>query len=246
MLNILIWIFLWYVISRAIKAWSAPNPQQQGRQKLRMLEGLSGMLAKMAKADGHVSKEEVEVAQQFLRMLRLSETEYQFCVSVFNRAVKDGHSISEYARQFRSNASNEARRLVYEFLWGVASADGSLDSREDQILRYVADDLGFDPSVYAYYRRIHVSGSNRSSSYSGSSSSTSPLSDLERAYAKLGCKSSDSDSVLRAAYRKQAMRYHPDRLRAEGMPEGLLEKANQSMAEINAAWDIIKKSRGIN
>ncbi|MGN0851774.1 MAG: TerB family tellurite resistance protein [Kiritimatiellia bacterium] len=243
MLNFIFWLIVWYVVAHVARAWSASGPAAPAGPQNRLLEGLSGVLAKMAKADGHVTKEEVDVAQRFLRALRLPETGYRFCVAAFNRAVKDGHAIDHYARLFVAHASDEARQLVYEILWEVASADGDLAPREAALLRQLAAAFGFDDSVYAYYYRLHVD--SRDAGAYRSAQPASSETELERAYATLGCKRTDSDAVLRAAYRKQAMRYHPDRLRAEGMPEGLLEKANRSMAEINAAWDVVRKARGI-
>ena len=66
---------------------------------------------------------------------------------------------------------------------------------------------------------------------------------LRDAYAKLGCSPDDSDETVKTAYRKLAMRYHPDRLKAEGVPDSMIQIATRSMSEINAAWDLIRKER---
>lgn len=216
--------------------------------RTRIVTGLAGMLAKMAKADGHVSREEVELAKQFLLSMGLSDDEYQKAVSTFNAARDDGRDIGHYARIFCSEVSDEARQLVYEMLWGIAGADGRLDPGEDRLLLEAAFALGFDQAIYAYYRRLHV-GSGSSGGYSGNPGGQ-PRRDsgaaLEQAYSRLGCSASDSDETVRAAYRRQAMKYHPDRLRAEGLPEGMLEQATKTMAEINAAWDTVRAARGMS
>ena len=54
-----------------------------------------------------------------------------------------------------------------------------------------------------------------------------------------------SNDELRTAYREKAKRLHPDILRAQGLSEELLGRANEQMSRINAAWDEIKKERGI-
>lgn len=69
--------------------------------------------------------------------------------------------------------------------------------------------------------------------------------DIDSAYAFLGCTSSTATENLKRAYRAAAMRWHPDRLRSEGVPQELIEKANEKMAAYNAAWDIIKRYRNI-
>ena len=65
-------------------------------------------------------------------------------------------------------------------------------------------------------------------------------------YEVLGVKRSMSNEELRAVYREKAKRLHPDILRAQGLSEELLGRANEQMSRINAAWDEIKKERGIS
>lgn len=69
--------------------------------------------------------------------------------------------------------------------------------------------------------------------------------DIDSAYVLLGCTPSTTVESLKKAYRAAAMRWHPDRLRSEGVPQELIEKANEKMAAYNAAWDIIKRYRNI-
>ncbi len=64
-------------------------------------------------------------------------------------------------------------------------------------------------------------------------------------YATLGCRQGDSDDKVRAAYRAAARKYHPDRLRLNGVSEDKIAAATAKMAKVNAAWDRIKKSRGL-
>lgn len=72
-----------------------------------------------------------------------------------------------------------------------------------------------------------------------------PPLNIDEAYTVLGCSPWASDKELKTAYRKEAMRWHPDRLRGEGIPQELIDNANEKMATLNAAWVIIKKHRKI-
>ena len=69
--------------------------------------------------------------------------------------------------------------------------------------------------------------------------------DIDSAYALLGCTPVTTIEDLKRAYRAAAMRWHPDRLRSDGVPQELIDKANEKMAAYNAAWDIIKRHRKI-
>ena len=72
-----------------------------------------------------------------------------------------------------------------------------------------------------------------------------PSERLRMAYEKLGCSAFVGNDEVRSAYRRAAMSNHPDRLRMDGVPEELVAKANEQMAAINEAWNIIKRARGI-
>ena len=61
----------------------------------------------------------------------------------------------------------------------------------------------------------------------------------------LGCPADATDEAARNAYRMAAKKYHPDILRAGGMPEAEVRKASAMMAKVNEAWEKIRKARGI-
>ena len=72
-----------------------------------------------------------------------------------------------------------------------------------------------------------------------------PKSALQRAYELLGCKESDSNDEVKRSYRLAAKKYHPDMLRAAGASEAQVKQSTQKMAQVNAAWELIRKKRGL-
>lgn len=82
--------------------------------------------------------------------------------------------------------------------------------------------------------------SRRNAGNGGTPAIPDPLAD---AYALFGLKSTASDEVLKQAYRSLAKKYHPDALRAKGLPDAVVQKATDSMAKVNAAWQLIEKAR---
>jgi DnaJ like chaperone protein len=65
----------------------------------------------------------------------------------------------------------------------------------------------------------------------------------EDAYAVLGLKRSASEDEIKQTYRRLVREHHPDQLVAKGLPQEFVERANQTLAAINAAYDRIAKER---
>jgi hypothetical protein len=82
--------------------------------------------------------------------------------------------------------------------------------------------------------------SRRNAGGRGTGAAADPLAD---AYAVFGLKSSASDEALKQAYRALAKKHHPDALRSQGLSDELIKKATDSMAKVNAAWQLIEKAR---
>ena len=252
---IIIWGIIFWIRSalgrQRIEQEQAARRVQAEYVKRRILECFSKMLAFISKADGRISKCEVDVASQCLKSLGISETEYRRCVGAFNGMHDFSfEAFRRCAAELVEIATNEACTLIYEMLWIVAAADGTLDAGEDDLLRNATGPLGIDGFFYHHFKRRYFGfgGAGGSAGAGGSGGAGGGYQhdlELEKAYARLGCSASDSNDAVKSAYRKAAMRYHPDRLRAEGLPEGMIAQATRSMAEINAAWDVVRKARGL-
>lgn len=236
------------------------------------LRRLFGMLAQMAKADGKVDAWEVHAAEgAFIRFPRASKRR-RFCVRVFNKA-KDGRlDIAQMANEFAYKwASPDDCLAVYELLWDVACATGILHAAQKDLLRQVCPFLRLPPAYFdIYYRRRRTSfreqegsqfnrtnskrsgrnNENKRSQNSGGSRSQNekpkrPKSALEQAYELLGCRECDTNEIVKRSYRVAAKKYHPDLLRAAGASEAQIFQATQKMAQVNAAWELICKERGL-
>ena len=203
----------------------------------------AAMLAKMAKADGRVSRDEIESVERAFRRLGFSKAARDYAVEAFRRAKDDARSIYAYAADFTEVVvSREARELFYGMLWDIACADGVVSSGEDAILRSIPGYLGISPEWYSVYARERYA---RSSSRRRRPEYAPPRDKLEEAYSILGVASGASDDEVRKAYRAKAKKYHPDTLRAQGLPDEMVGKATEQMARVNAAWSEIKSARGL-
>ena len=211
----------------------------------------AAMLAKLAKADGVVSRGEIDAVETAFRRLGFSREAREYAIGVFRKAKDDDHSIYEYAYDFASAVpSVEVRELLYELLWDVACADGRIGDAELLILRQIPQSLGIRAAWFEIFARERVRGY-----YGGgygyqrqnrrSAPPPPPRDPLKDAYELLGASPSDDASTLKRKYRDLAKKYHPDALRAQGLPDEMIGKANEKMAKINAAWSTIKSARGL-
>ncbi len=222
------------------------------QQELVFLASAAAMMAKLAKADGHVSMSEIDSAEKAFKRLGLSPEKREFCILVFRRAKEDEHTIFEYAQSFAAaQPDRDIREIFYDILWELASADGTVSPAELKILDKITFSLRIRRYQFAAECAKHgvgqsggSEGRTGSSGGGGARSARSEMS-LTMAYRILGCSPATSDADLKKAYREKAKKYHPDELAAQGISPELIEKATARMAEINAAWSEIKKARGL-
>ena len=212
-----------------------PGPGQ--REELVVLAALSAMLAKLAKADGHISMDEVRYCEEVFTRLGLKGEKREFCIRTFRQAKSDANSIYDYAASFAAAQPDaDVRTVVYDILWDLACVDGQVGPEEREILAGIVRPLRLDPRLYAWH----------SARRGGSGGGQARAEARADPYETLGVRRDLSNDELRAAYREKAKRLHPDILRAQGLSEELLGKANEQMSRINAAWDDIKRERGIS
>lgn len=222
------------------------GPSVDPRRAQMFCASASAILAKMAKADGRVTQSEIASVERAFRRLGFSSAARHYAISVFRQAKDDMRSIYDYARDFaQSIDSYEVLELFYELLWDLAAADGSVDYAELAVLRQITQPLGIDPRWYDVYYSERVNGGWNGGHRSQAYDEPSSCDELSEAYVLLGVGASASDDEVRTAYREKAKKYHPDALRAQGLPEEMLGRANERMARINAAWAKIKSARGL-
>jgi DnaJ like chaperone protein len=200
--------------------------EEAGENQVAFTVGVIALGAKMAKADGVVTKDEVNA---FKEVFKVPEGEMKNVARVFNLAKQDVAGYEAYAEQL-ANMFKDNRQLledVLEGLFHIAKADEVVHPSEEQYLSEVAKRFGFSETEFKYIQARHVASNKRNP------------------YDVLGVTPDISNDELKSRYRKLVAENHPDKLIARGVPEEFVSIATEKIATINEAYDSIAAERGM-
>lgn len=178
--------------------------------------------AAVMKADNRLLKSELDFIREFYTK-QFGSANAAHHIGVLKEILKKDIPVREVCEQIRYYMEHPMRLQLMYYLFGIAAADGKVDTSELNVIRQIASGLGLSDkdieSLQAMYYKDNTS-----------------------AYKILEIESTVTDEEVKKAYRKMAMRYHPDKVRGLG---GLHEKAaNEKFLKVQEAYEQIKKDRG--
>lgn len=188
------------------------------------------MLAKLIRADGQVRAAELESVRRFMAEdLKLNPQSRQAAEHIFQAAMEAPETFEEFAAQFygRFHDQPQLLELMMDILFRVALSDGAINSVEERLIRAAAGLFRFSDAAFDQFKARYAP-------------------DSEKYYRRLGCSKTDSDDTIKKQYRKLVLDYHPDTIAAKGLPEEFVAFAHDKFREIQEAWDMVKKERGIS
>ena len=194
---------------------------------------LTSLAAKVAKADGRVTQEEIQAFDTFLRnSMHMSVEERKYAAEVFNEARHSPSPAADFARQVRGLLRGQPDRLrdIITILLAIALADGHYHPREEEMILGIAREMGLSQADYQSCRATFMAARGEPE--------VSP-------YEVLGVSPSASDDEVRKAHRRLVREYHPDVAKAKGLPDDFLDFAHEKMSAINEAWSRVKKERNM-
>jgi len=204
----------------------AEEAERAATRQIAFTIGVIVLGAKIAKADGVVSRSEVAA---FKQVFTVPPEEEANVGRIFDQARSVARGFEPYAQQIAGLFQRKSRVLegLLDALFHIAKADGSVGEAEIAYLRRVAEIFGFDEADFARIRESHLGA------------------DAADPYSVLGVNRGMDNAAIKAAYRKIVRDSHPDRLIAKGMPAEAVALGTARLASVNAAYDRICKERGI-
>ena len=181
--------------------------------------------AKMAKADGRVTRDEVAAVRE---VFQIAQEDEAGAARIFNLARQDVAGFEDYARKIRAmfGPGDEALCDLIEGLFHIAMADGTYHPSEDEFLSRVAEILEMPEARFRQIRSRFVPDA------------------APDPYEILGVAHDAPLDEIRTAWRALVRDTHPDRMIARGLPAEAMRLAESRMAAINKAWDDIQAERG--
>jgi len=174
--------------------------------------------AKMAKADGQVTRDEVTV---FRQVFAIPEGEEGNAAKVFNLARQDTAGFDAYAHKIRAMFRADDSKVLIDLMEGlfhIATADGNYHDKEDDFLAQVATIFGLSDGCFRSLRARFVDGT------------------LPDPYLMLGVAANAPMAEVRAAWKQAVRDTHPDVMIARGVPPEAVKLAERRLIAINAAW----------
>ncbi|MDR2963608.1 MAG: TerB family tellurite resistance protein [Bacteroidales bacterium] len=185
------------------------------------------LIAAVMKADGSVKRVELNFVKSFLlRMYGQHKTEE--LLHILRDVLKKDIPLYDVCVQIRTNMTYESRLELLHFLLQLALSDSQYSEQEKSVIQTIANHLGITPTDFqSVHASLHISSAG----------------DIENAYKVLEISPEASDEEVKKAYKKMAVKYHPDKLVHLG--EEVQKSATEKFKKVNEAYEKIKKQRDI-
>ena len=209
-------------------------------------ESMLKVLAAAMKADGRVTRSELDVVKSVL-ISQFGEEGARPALLRLRDILKTDIDIRMAAMSIGSMVSYNDRLRLAEILCQIAKADGIITDSEVQTIVNISYYMGLSSiDTQRIAARLHVNGNERGNQrgHGGyGNGNQSSASDLKNAYSTLGIKPDVTNAEVKDAYRNMVKKYHPDRFATQGAEAQA--KAEQKFKDVQAAYEKIKTARGL-
>jgi DnaJ like chaperone protein len=175
------------------------------------------------KSDQKVLRSELDFVKRFL-LQQFGETEAERQLLILRELLKKDYDLQQVGLQIKRYMEYPSRLQLMHFLFGLAGADNHIHAAELNTISRIAGILGISHTDFESIKAMFVK-------------------DTTSAYRVLEITPDANNEEIKKAYRRMAVKYHPDKVAHLG--EDLQKAANAKFQELNAAYEQIKKERGI-
>jgi len=182
------------------------------------------LAAAIMKADGKIMRSELEYVKSFfIQNFGIDDTNNK--LKILKEVLNKDIDVSAVCQQIKLYMDYSSRLQLLHFLFGLANADNNIDIREEKLIHEISGLLGISDNEYSSIKAMFVV-------------------DNEQYYRILEVDKNASNEEIKKAYRKMALKYHPDKVTHLG--EQYQKAANEKFQQVNVAYNALKKERGIN
>lgn len=208
-----------------------------------LIESVFAVMGALCKVDSVVTRDEIKAVEQIFGMLRLNDEQRRQARAAFGKGKQPDFDLDAAVDRFAAISRGRAPlvQLFLQLQCMAVAADGNVHPAEHAMLVRIAGRLGLSEADVAQLEsllRAATDGAARGPS------GRPPRDRLADAYRALGVAPDAPPADIKRAYRKLISKNHPDKLAARGLPESMRAVAEERSREINAAYDLIKDSRG--
>ena len=229
-----------------------------------LIYGTFALLGYVASGGGVIRREQIMIATQCMNMMKLDDPQSRRrAQEAFNQGKSEDFNLELETIKLKEAVGRNAGVISYllEILVQMALADAVVEQEEHRRLCEIAQRLGVPVTAMerliqiriaemqfrrGFYRNTEQNGSGYeySSQDEKQASQETSASSLADAYRILGVSEDASWDEVRKAHKRLMLKYHPDRLKSQGVPEEMIRTYTEKAKDIQAAFDCIKRSRG--
>jgi DnaJ like chaperone protein len=203
------------------------------------------VMGHVAKADGRVTEREIDAARAVMQGLRLNAQQVRMAIALFNSGKQSHFDLESELAQLRASCGMqpEILRVFLEIQLRFALAGSDMAAAARARVTRVAQGVGVDPPLLARMEAAFRGGDARAAAANAAATLDSRIA---AAYRTLEVDPDIDDAELVKAYRRLMSRHHPDKLKANGLPDSMLEHAKQRTQAIREAYELLRERRGLS